>query len=63
MTISVTDCKIFKDEFCEVQLWYVRGHADTFYPTKIVAEIAARYIYPGQDTNAHVMYKVFEERN
>lgn len=43
-----------------VQLWFVVGIPKTYYPTKIVAETAARSTFPlDLDPHRRVYYKTF----
>lgn len=45
-----------------IELWYVTGIPDRFYPTKIVAEMAARQRFPDEDRETNyqrVLYKKF----
>jgi hypothetical protein len=41
-----------------VQLWSVKGLPD-FYPTKIVAEAAARAAFPNEDSYRRVFFQRF----
>ena len=48
----------------QVTLWRVSGIAGTWYPSKVVAEKAARNCFPDEDEHkryARVSYRVFEE--
>ena len=47
MTFLLSDVEMFgADEAC---LWFVRGIDNRLYPTKIVAEYAARRFFAGED--------------
>ena len=44
----------------EVEMWYVLGIKDTYYATKMAAEVAARQAFPDEDPDkryGRVYYK------
>jgi hypothetical protein len=57
MNVHINDAKL-KIHNGVLNLWTVTGIPETFYPTKIAAEVAARARFPA-DPYYRVSYKVF----
>ena len=60
--LHIADAAIPEESGCVVTLWGVRGIPGTMYPTKIVAEMAARYVFTheGPDQRyARIFYTLF----
>jgi hypothetical protein len=60
--LHVADAEILEEPGCAVSLWGVRGIPGTLYPTKIVAEVAARlaFSHEGPDQRyARIFYTLF----
>lgn len=49
MTFALSELEIHDEPDEAVALWWVRGIPNTHYPSKIVAEIAARRAFPHED--------------
>ena len=52
MNLSLNEVCVAVHTGGDVILWGVRGIHNTLYPTKIVAEIAARNWFPSEDSEA-----------
>ena len=60
-TVYLGDTKIVQQD--SVQLWGIQGIPGCLYPTKMVAEIAARQRFPKEDESlryARIFYKTYE---
>jgi hypothetical protein len=65
MALSAPDCAIPQDDDGTLNLWQVRGMPQIWFPTKLVAEMAARHLFPGEDPDTRygrIYFKVFTQR-
>lgn len=61
MSLTTTDCAIPFIEGALV-LWYVKGIPGYYYPTKTVAEMAARLVFPEESPDrryGRIFYETF----
>lgn len=64
MWVTPNDVRMHKNmDTGQIQLWYLRGDKEgVYYPTKIVAEAAARLMFPTESESARygrVFYRWF----
>jgi hypothetical protein len=59
MIILPQEATIRSDDNEQVELWYVQGMPNKYFPTKMVAEAIARRAFPDEDSYQRIFFRRF----
>ena len=59
MLFMLSDLKMYIHPAGHTEIWFVMGYPNNGYPTKMVAESAAKQLHPNVDSNSAVYYRRF----